>query len=175
MPVQSGSDRILKSMNRRYSAEDFLRIVDYLRQSIDDISLITDVISGFPGETEDDFRETMGLLKTMQPDKVNITRYSSRPGTPASMLYDMPDRIKKDRSRELTRLWLEMAARRNIGYEGKALDVLVTERGRGNTMKARAMNYTGMVIEGEPKLGSTIKVKVIGSNAFYLIGRALAR
>jgi threonylcarbamoyladenosine tRNA methylthiotransferase CDKAL1 len=175
MPVQSGSDRILKSMNRRYSAEDFLRIVDYLRQSIDDISLITDVISGFPGETEDDFRETMGLLKTMQPDKVNITRYSSRPGTPASTMYDMPDRIKKDRSRELTRLWLEMAACRNISYEGKTLDALVTEQGRGNTMKARTMNYTGIVIEGKPKLGSTIKVKVTGSNAFYLSGRALAR
>jgi threonylcarbamoyladenosine tRNA methylthiotransferase CDKAL1 len=111
----------------------------------------------------------------VQPDKVNITRYSSRPGTPASMLYDMPDRIKKDRSRELTRLWLEMAARRNASCEGKTLDALVTEQGRVNTMKARAMNYTGIVIEGEPKLGSTIKVKVTGSNAFYLTGRALSR
>jgi threonylcarbamoyladenosine tRNA methylthiotransferase CDKAL1 len=173
MPVQSGSDRILRSMGRRYIAADFLRIVGYLRQSVDDISLITDVISGFPGETDEDFRETMALLKTVQPDKVNITRYSSRPGTPASMLYDMPDRIKKDRSRELTRLWREIAARRNISYEGKIMDALVTERGRGNTMKARAMNYAGIVIEDKPTLGSTIKVKVTGSNAFYLTGRAL--
>lgn len=173
IPVQSGSDRILRSMGRRYSAVDFLRIVDYLRQSVDDISLITDVISGFPGETGEDFRQTVGLLRTMQPDKVNITRYSSRPGTPASMLHDMPDRIKKDRSRVLTRLWLETAARRNISYEGKTLDALVTERGRGNTMKARAMNYTGIVIEDKPTLGSTIKVKVTGSNAFYLTGKVL--
>jgi tRNA A37 methylthiotransferase MiaB len=89
------------------------------------------------------------------------------------MLYDMPDRIKKDRSRVLTRLWLETAARRNISYEGKTLDALVTERGRGNTMKARAMNYTGIVIEDKPTLGSTIKVKVTGSNAFYLTGKVL--
>lgn len=175
MPVQSGSDRILESMGRRYSAGDFLGIIDDFRKSVDDISIITDVIAGFPGETETDFRQTMYLMSRMQPDKANITRYSSRPGTPASLMYDMPDRIKKDRSRELTRLWLEMAACRNRRYEGKILEALVTESGRGNTMKARAMNYTGIVIEGKPALGSIVKVDVTGSNAFYLTGRMLPR
>ncbi len=175
MPVQSGSDRILESMGRRYLAEDFLRIIDDFRKSVGDISIITDVIAGFPGETEEDFRQTMYLLDILQPDKVNITRYSSRPGTPASLMYDMPDRIKKDRSRELTRLWLEIAARRNRRYEGMTLEALVTEPGRGNTMKARAMNYTGIVIEGRPALGSTMKVNVTQSNAFYLTGRVLPR
>jgi MiaB/RimO family radical SAM methylthiotransferase len=173
MPVQSGSDRILQSMGRRYSAGDYQRIVDYIRRSVDDISLITDVIAGYPGETDEDFRQTIDLLRAVQPDKVNVTRYSSRPGTPASQLYDMPDRIKKDRSRELTRLWLELAAQRNRRYKGTILDALVTEQGRGNTMKARAVNYTGIVIEGKPALGSTVRVKVTGSNAFYVMGRVL--
>jgi threonylcarbamoyladenosine tRNA methylthiotransferase CDKAL1 len=174
MPVQSGSDRILQSMGRRYSAGDYQRIVDYIRRSVDDISLITDVIAGYPGETDEDFRQTIDLLRAVQPDKVNVTRYSSRPGTPASQLYDMPDRIKKDRSRELTRLWLEVAAQRNRRYKGSILDALVTEQGRGDTMKARAiMNYTGIVIEGKPALGSTVRVKVTGSNAFYVTGRVL--
>lgn len=173
MPVQSGSDRILQSMGRRYSAGDYQGIVDYIRRSADDISLITDVIAGYPGETDEDFRQTIDLLKAVQPDKVNVTRYSSRPGTTASQLYDMPDRIKKDRSRELTRLWLELAAQRNRRYKGTILDALVTEQGRGNTMKARAVNYTGIVIEGRPLLGSTVRVMVTESNAFYVMGRVL--
>lgn len=173
LPLQSGSDEMLQSMGRKYSSGDFLRIVDRLRRSVDDISLITDVIAGFPGETEGDFRKTLSLLRTMQPDKVNVTRYSSRPGTPASRLYDMPDRIKKDRSRELTGLWLEVAAQRNRRYQGKVLDAIVTEHGRGNTMKARATNYTGIVIDGNPALGRIVKVMVTGTNSFYVIGRVL--
>jgi threonylcarbamoyladenosine tRNA methylthiotransferase CDKAL1 len=173
MPLQSGSDEILQNMGRKYSAVDFLRIAERLRRSVDDISLITDVIAGFPGEKDEDFRRTVNLLRTIQPDKVNVTRYSSRPGTPSSRLYDMPDRIKKDRSRELTRLWLEMAAQRNSKYKGTVLDAIVTEHGRGNTMKARAMNYTGIVIEGQPALGSTVRVMVTESNAFYVMGRIL--
>jgi tRNA A37 methylthiotransferase MiaB len=97
-------------MGRRYTAEDFLGIVDAFREKFQDLSIITDVIVGFPGETEEDFRQTLELIRSLQPDKVNVTRFSRRPGTRASKLYDMPDRIKKDRSRELTRLWLEIAA-----------------------------------------------------------------
>jgi tRNA A37 methylthiotransferase MiaB len=137
---------------------------------VDDISLITDVIAGYPGETDEDFRQTIDLLKAVQPDKVNVTRYSSRPGTPASQLYDMPDRIKKDRSRELTRLWLEVAARRNQRYEGEVLEALVTECGSGATMKARSANYTGIVVFGAPHLGSLCKIDIVGSNPFYLKG-----
>ncbi len=173
MPVQSGSDEILRSMGRRYSAGDYQRIIDCIRRSVDDISLVTDVIAGYPGETEGDFRQTADLLRAVQPDKVNITRYSPRPDTPAFKLYDMPDRIKKGRSREFTRLWLEVAAKRNRRYEGTILDVVVTERGCGNTMKARAMNYMGVVIKGKPILGSTVRIMVTGSNAFYVTGRAL--
>ncbi|MDD1749654.1 MAG: tRNA (N(6)-L-threonylcarbamoyladenosine(37)-C(2))-methylthiotransferase, partial [Methanothrix sp.] len=130
MPVQSGSNRILKSMRRRYTAEDFLTIVDAFRSQFPDLSLITDVIVGFPGETEEDFRQTMDLIKSLRPDKVNVTRFSRRPGTRASLLYDMPDRIKKDRSRELTRLWLEIAGTRTRRYVGQVLDARVTECGK---------------------------------------------
>jgi threonylcarbamoyladenosine tRNA methylthiotransferase CDKAL1 len=170
IPVQSGSNKILKNMGRRYSAEDFLEIVRYFRSSYSDITIITDAIVGFPGETEGDFRETIGLIERLQPDKVNITRFSPRPGTLAAELYDMPDRIKKDRSRELTNLWLKIAAQRNKRYEGEVLDALVTERGRNGTMKARAKNYLGIVVPGDLSLGSLIKVKVTASNPNYLSG-----
>lgn len=170
MPVQSGSDRVLKRMGRRYLASDLLDIAGAFRANFREISISTDVIVGFPGENDDDFNETMGLISLLQPDKVNITRFSRRPGTAAARLYDMPDRIKKDRSRLLTRLWLETAARRNRRYEGRTLEALVTECGRGKTMKARSANYAGIVIYGAPRLGSVCKVDIVGSNPFYLKG-----
>jgi len=170
LPVQSGSDRILGEMGRRYHAPDVLRMVAAFRSCFPDIAIITDVIIGFPGETEEDFQDTINLIERMQPDKVNLTRFSARPGTAAARLYDMPDRFKKERSREMTRLWMDIAARRNSRYVGESLSALVTERGRDGTMKARAKNYLGIVVEGNPRLGSSINVEITASNPFFLSG-----
>jgi threonylcarbamoyladenosine tRNA methylthiotransferase CDKAL1 len=175
LPVQSGSDRILDAMGRRYKADDFLGITDRLRGAFEGIYITTDVIAGFPGETDDDFRQTMDLIKSAGPDKVNVTKFSRRPGTHAAELYDMPDRIKKERSRGATKLWLEIARTRNRRYEGRILDALVTERGRSDTAKARLYNYAGIVVAGSQRLGSRLSVKVIGSNPFYLAGTAQTR
>jgi tRNA A37 methylthiotransferase MiaB len=82
----------------------------------------------------------------------------------------MPDRIKKDRSREMTRLWQKIAAQRNRRYHGKVLDALVTEQGQNGTMKARAKNYLGIVVNGRPKMGSLVKVRMTNSNPFYVSG-----
>ena len=134
--------------------------MDAFRSAYPEITIITDVIVGFPGETDLDFIATMDLMESLQPDKINVTKFSRRPGTAAALLYDMPDRIKKDRSRELTRLWQEIAAKRNREYVDKVLDAVVTECGRRGTMKARAANYLGIVVEGIPPLGSSIRIKV---------------
>jgi len=171
IPVQSGSDRILKSMGRRYSAKDFMNIVDAFRSDHPNITIITDVIVGFPGETDLDFIATMDLMESLKPDKVNVTKFSRRPGTVAARLYDMPDRIKKDRSREITRLWQKIAAQRNRRYQGKVLDAVVTECGRRGTMKARAGNYLGIVVKGVPLLGSHIRIEVTETNPFFVYGR----
>jgi len=174
IPVQSGSDRILWSMGRRYSAQDFIQLAGYFRSAYPDITIITDVIAGFPGETEADFRETINIIDLLQPDKVNVTKFSARPGSEASRLYDMPDRIKKDRSRELTRQWQKIALKRNQQYIGSPLDVRVTEQGRDGSMKARADNYLGVVIRGRPVLGSSVRVLIEGGNAFYASGRVMS-
>jgi threonylcarbamoyladenosine tRNA methylthiotransferase CDKAL1 len=170
MPLQSGSDRVLKCMGRRYTAADFMKIAEAFRSYFPDLTLITDVIVGFPGETEDDFLQTADFIALLQPDKVNITRFSRRPGTVAAKWYDMPDRIKKDRSRFMTRLWLEIAAQKNHCYEGKVIDALVTERGRNGTKKARSANYTGVVFPGAPDLEGWRKIRIVKSNPFYLEG-----
>jgi len=104
IPVQSGSDAVLQSMGRKYNAHDFQSAVEAFRSEFPDITIITDIIAGFPGETDEHFQESLQLIDRLQPDKVNITRFSARPGTAAALKYDMPDRIKKDRSRELTRM-----------------------------------------------------------------------
>jgi threonylcarbamoyladenosine tRNA methylthiotransferase CDKAL1 len=175
IPVQSGSEEILRSMGRRYSVADFLELVGAFRSSHPRITIITDVIVGFPGETDEDFMETMHIIERLQPDKVNITRFSARPGTAAALKYDMPNRIKKDRSREMTGLWLKMAAERNQRYEGEVLEARITERGRDGTMKARAENYLGIVVKGRPKLGSIVRVAVTDSNPFYVSGHSVDR
>lgn len=171
LPVQSGSDRILGGMGRRYHARDVLGMVGAFRSCFPDIAIITDVIIGFPGETDEDFQDTINLIERMQPDKVNLTRFSARPGTAAARLYDMPDRFKKERSREMTRLWMEIAARRNSRYVGEVISALVTEKGREGTMKARAKNYLGIVVKGNPELGSLIEVLVTESNPFFVSGQ----
>jgi len=173
IPVQSGSDRILRCMGRRYSAANFLELVGAFRSAHPEITIITDVIVGFPGETDEDFIATLDLIKLLQPDKVNITRFSVRPGTAAARLYDMPDRIKKDRSREMTRLWLKIAAQRNQRYVGKILVARITERGRDATMKARAENYLGIAIKGRPRPGSIVRVIVTECNPFYVSGQVV--
>jgi len=168
MPVQSGSDEILEKMRRGYTADDYMEIIRLLRAKLPEISFATDVIAGFPGETEEDFAKTLKLMELTRPDKINITRYSKRPQTLASELYDMPDRIKKERSRKLTKLWLTTASENNRQYLGRILEILVTEIGRNKTMKARTQNYTGVVIRGEPPLGSQQTVKITTFGPFYL-------
>jgi len=85
----------------------------------------------------------------------------------------MPDRIKKDRSREMTRLWLDIARERNRRYVGQTISVLVTEQGREGTMKARAENYLGVLVAGKAFLGERVTVEVVDSNSFYVLGRAV--
>jgi threonylcarbamoyladenosine tRNA methylthiotransferase CDKAL1 len=103
LPVQSGSDALLESMGRRYSIRDFLGLVDSFRRSCPKMTLSTDVIVGFPGESDDDHLMTKELLESVRPDIVNITRFSPRPGTKAFSMDDkVPGWKAKDRSRELT-------------------------------------------------------------------------
>lgn len=170
IPVQSGSDRVLDAMNRGYSVEDFEHIVDCFREEFSDLTLTTDVIAGFPGETEEDFNATANLMRRIEADKVNITRFSRRPHTSAWEMKDMPDRFKKARSRILTRIWHDTALSRNRPHLGRSLPALVTERGLGMTMKARSKSYRGIVIRGSPDLGSQQMVKIVGYNPFYLRG-----
>ena len=175
IPVQSGSDRILRSMGRKYTAADFMEVVSAFRSAHPEITIITDVIVGFPGETEEDHEKTLDFVKRLQPDKVNITRFSARPGTAAARLYDMPDRFKKDRSRELTRLWQEIAEMRNIRLLGSTVAAQVTEMGKDDAVMARTENYREIVVHRSLDLGGVHRFKIVKTCPFYLEGEIVSR
>ena len=170
LPVQSGSAEVLQSMRRGYAPQDFLSMAARLRAAFSDLTLYTDVIAGYPGETEEDFAATEELIKRAEPDKVNVTMYSPRPGTEASRLKDMPSRFKKDRSRRMTRLWKEIAGLRNGRYLGDELVAQVTEMGREGTVMARSANYRKIVIFKPLHLGSVRRFKIVKTTPFYLEG-----
>ena len=175
VPVQSGSDRVLAEMKRGYSSRDFLDMTARLRAAFSDLTVYTDVIAGFPGETEEDFAATEALIREAEPDKVNVTMYSSRPGTAASSLRDMPSRFKKERSRRITRLWQEIAGLRNGRYLGEEIVAQVTERGRGETVMARSQNYRKIAACEPLRLGSFHRFRIVKTTPFYLGGEVIIR
>jgi MiaB-like tRNA modifying enzyme len=174
LPVQSGSNSILKSMNRNYEVELFKTIVCKFRDAFPGLTLSTDIIVGFPGETEADHSLTKELIAEVRPNIVNITRFSERPGTPAvKMDGKLHGRVLKARSRELTELCQAVSLKNNQALIGNNFRVLAVERDIShykNTTLARTDEYKPVVIESELELGKLYDVKIISVNESYLVG-----
>ncbi|MDD1725168.1 MAG: radical SAM protein [Methanospirillum sp.] len=171
LPVQSGSDRILESMGRGYTVRDVLEIARIFRHEIPGITIVTDFITGFPGETEEDHDLSMQLLRDLAPGMINVTRYSWRPGSLMGREDELPDRIRKDRSREMIREGYAYLLKNNEKMGGEQASVLVTEHLRNGSVMARTGSYRGVVIQREIKPGSLLNVKITGCTPHYLIGR----
>ncbi len=169
IPVQSGSISTLKKMNRNHSVVDFVEIADSIRDQHKDFLLATDIIVGFPGETEKDFKKTIELIKRTRPHIINITRYSERKGTPASKLKDMPSKIKKERSRKLTELGKEIRLADNQKMVGKKFRALIYKKGKKETKLARIFNGKAVVLP-EGKIGKIEDIKIVDYKHNYLIG-----
>ncbi len=170
IPIQSGSDRVLQHMNRKHTSEEFKHIIDTFRNNFPGMVISTDFIAGYPTETEQDFTDTLELLKEVRPQKVNITRYSERPNTLSSKLRDLPSWKKKERSRTLTK------AHHSINREllkkkiGDTTHVLTTEVGKDNSTIGRDIYYNNIVVKKDIPLGNWYDVKITGSTITYLIG-----
>ena len=164
IPVQSGSNKILKLMNRSYTVEEFMKIVQTLKENIPNISISTDVIVGFPRETEEDFKKTIELIKQIEPEILNISRYWIRKNTDAAKMKQIPTNKIKERSIILTKIYKEIAKKQNkkwLGWEG---DVLVNDYNKG-----RNIYYKSIHIESNP--GEFKKIKVTKVKTHYLIGK----
>ena len=164
LPVQSGSNRILDKMNRRYTREHYLGLVEKLRQRVPDIAITTDIIVGFPGETDADFADTMDLVKTVEYDAAYTFAYSSRKGTKAAEFPDHLDKqTKSDRLAELNALVASFVIKNNQDYLGKTVEVLVDHASKrienevsGRTRSAKTVNCAGSPDE----IGKYINVKI---------------
>jgi MiaB-like tRNA modifying enzyme len=173
IPVQSGSNRILEDMKRMYTVEEFFALVDLIRARCPDMSISTDMIAGFPGETDEDHRMSVDLLKKLKADTVNITRFSPRPGTKAANMKRINGRIIKERSTELTDVRIDVETENNKKMIGKNLRVLVTEEGLPGTVIARTDNYRPVGITENIPLGTFLDVEITDCSSTYLIGRTL--
>ena len=169
LPVQSGSNKILDKMNRKHTSDDFVEMMELIKETDGRFLISTDIIVGFPGETEEQFKETIDLIKKTKPHIINITRYSEREGTVAANLKDMPSKIKKRRSRKLTDLAKRIRIEDNKEMVGKTFEALIFREGKNNTKLARIFNGKAVVLK-RGEVGSFEKVKITDFKHNYLIG-----
>lgn len=174
VPIQSGNDEVLRAMRRRYTVADFKAIIDRFREAYPTMGVSTDIICGFPGETREQFKDSVALVGWLQPDVLNISRFWERPGTEAA---DMPGKLHgretKTRSRALTNLWKGLAVKaseRWLGWEG---EILLTEKGKGSSKVGRNYAYKTVAVNTEAELGETIRVKVTGAGVGFLKAEAV--
>ncbi|AKG35137.1 tRNA (N6-isopentenyl adenosine(37)-C2)-methylthiotransferase MiaB [Paenibacillus durus] len=178
LPVQSGSNAILKKMSRKYSRETFLKLVGKLKASVKDLVLTTDIIVGFPGETEEQFEETLALVREVGFDMAYTFIYSPREGTPAAAMEDnVPAEVKSDRLRRLNELISDQSRIGNDRMLGQTVEVLVEGESKNNAavLSGRTRSNKLVHFEGPKELiGSFIKVRITDTKTWYIKGDYVA-
>ena len=174
LPLQSGSSRVLKEMNRRYTKESYLALVDRIREKLPDISLTTDIIVGFPGETEEDFEDTLDVVRKVRYDSAYTFIYSKRTGTPAAAMENqVPEEVVKERFDRLLHEVQGISAEITKSIEGETVPVLVEEINTQNEelLTGRLSNNAVVHFPGDASLiGEILPVKLVESKGFYYMG-----
>ncbi len=173
LPLQSGSSRILKAMRRTYDRDRYLKLVGRLRHAIPDLALGTDIIVGFPGETEADFRETLEVVEEVRYDSAFTFVYSPRSGTEAAELPDqVPDDVKRDRIERLVEVVQRIAAERNAERIGGVEEVLVegSSRTGEQLLRGRTRRNTTVVFAGSAQPGELVEIEIAGATSTTLRG-----
>lgn len=174
LPVQSGSSRVLKAMNRRYDKEHYLTLVEKIKTAIPDISLTTDIIVGFPGETEEDFLETLDVVRRVRYDSAYTFIYSKRTGTPAAAMEDqIPEEVVKGRFDRLLSEVQQIATEQTERFVGQTMEVLVEEKNSqldgyltGKLSSGITVHFAG----GTELIGSIVNVRLLEAKGFYYMG-----
>ena len=173
LPMQSGSSRILKIMNRRYDKEKYLELVSKIRKAVPDISLTTDIIVGFPGETEEDFQDTLDVVEKCDFDSAFTFIYSKRSGTPAAKMENqVPEDVVKDRFDRLLALVQEKGRKASSRFEGTVQEILVEEESKEKGIFTGRTEYNLLVhFPGcQDLIGKYVKVKLDTCKGFYYFG-----
>ncbi len=171
IPLQSGSDKVLAAMKRGYSVETFKTIVREFRSAIPKITIATDIICGFPCETEKDFEATLAVLREIKNDVINSSRFRPRPGPDAAKLERLPDSVIMSRSKKLHVLSRQITLQKNLEFIGWEGHVFVDELGKkAGTFIGRNFAYKPIVVSGKGLLGRDVKVKIEGAEHSNCIG-----
>ena len=174
LPLQSGSSRILKLMGRRYTKEEYLTLFKKIKDTIKNVAVTTDIIVGFPNETEEDFNETLEVVNECKYDSAFTFIYSPREGTPAAKMQDdISLEVKEERLHKLNDLVNKYAKENNLKYEGKIVKVLLEDYSEKD--KNLLMGYTDTMklvnVKADPKyLGSIVDVKITSAKSWSLDG-----
>ena len=173
LPLQSGSTRVLKAMRRTYSRERYLELVAKVRAAIPDVALTTDIIVGFPGETEAEFLETVSLCEQVRYDGAYTFSFSARTGTEAAALPDLPPDVKQERLAHLISVVRDIAAVRNEANVGSVREVLVEGRSRTNPnrLRGRTRHNVNVNFTGNAPAGSLVDVDIVHATSGSLLGR----
>jgi len=173
-PVQSGSDDVLEDMRRQHEVSQYLDIVETFDDALDEWTLSTDFIVGFPTEDDDDHEQSMDLLRETTPEKINVTRFSKRPGTDAADMKGLGGQTKKDRSKAMTDLKMDVVGDAHEEMVGTERDVLVVEEGTGDSVKCYDQSYRQVIVQNatehglEP--GDFATVEITGHQTVYAFG-----
>lgn len=177
LPVQSGSDAILKVMNRHYTKEYYLDLAKKIREEIPDVTFTTDIIVGFPGETEEDFLETIDLVKKVQYDSAFTFIYSRRNHTPADRMENqISDDVKHDRFNRLVEVVNEGIVASNKAAEGKVYEVLVEGTSKNDETKLTGRTRNGKLVNFDgckEMIGKLVNVKIVEAKSFSLVGEVV--
>ncbi|HLA21915.1 MAG TPA: tRNA (N(6)-L-threonylcarbamoyladenosine(37)-C(2))-methylthiotransferase [Nitrosopumilaceae archaeon] len=173
IPVQSGSNRILKEMKRGHTAQVFRDTSDKFRKKFGKFTISTDIIVGFPFESDGEFEETVDLIKETRPDVINLSRYSARPGTKAAKMTQLDVSEVKRRSKIVYELAKNISNERNAEWVGWGGEVLFDESSDG-VIKGRNFAYKPVVVDEDVKLGQKIKVEIIKATSYGLYGKSLS-
>jgi tRNA-2-methylthio-N6-dimethylallyladenosine synthase len=157
LPVQSGSNKILKKMNRSYTREKYLKIVENLKKNIKNISIGTDIIVGFPGETEKDFLETFNLFKEVKFNQAFIFAYSKRKGTAAYNLKELDEKIKKERLQILLKLYKDILKKESKKFLNSTMEVLVEDFNKEKYLKGKTRCFKKVIFKGSKSLIGTLQ------------------
>jgi len=174
VPVQSGSDDVLGEMRRQHRVREFEEVVEAFDARLKEWTLSTDFIVGFPTETEEDFEHSMDLLERVRPEKVNVTRFSKRPGTDAAGMKGLGGTVKKERSKAMSELKRRIVGEVHADLVGTTREVLAVEPGTGDSVKCRDAAYHQVIVQDasthgvEP--GEFPTVEVVDENTMYALG-----
>lgn len=170
VPVQSGSNKVLKDMRREYTVELYKELIAKFKKEIPEIRIATDIITGFPTESAEDFEKTIKLVKETLPDVVNISKFVARPGTIAARMKNLPSEVTKERTKQLTKVSREISREQLKKYLGWRGRVVVESQGKNNTVIARNAEYVPIVLQ-KGQVGEVINVEIVETRDHYCVGK----